>query len=416
MAESPYTRARGVQWRGPSTSDDYNARVEENYKDLIVLYNRTRILEEDIREGFRQLARDNLYATQIINTLESQVNAIQQSNNVIDFYDTTIVDNNRFNGTQYEIPQSIQCFQDAMYGVLTLPQVNSGSFSKLNFINPEGDLLLPSSLETRIETFASSVDNPEAAAIDSTLPEYALLPDSPRIWERNVISDSPGYAAESLLYIKMPTDLMATEKTNKIIIHPHPIFSVDIINIEYTTSSNVLLKEDDGYVPLNAGHKYAGEAGAIGWVPPGSWTGDMIDRSGPKAFYVDPVIVTGLRLHLRQQSYIREGAKYIYTYGASYLGAEYIKFLESGKFIVKFEPFTGTISSVKDVQPEIFNVIQAEYPDVFSYRTIYETEYDSGVYTTTPVPFSQRVWIEVTLNNTQAGGTPAVSALTISYT
>lgn len=416
MAESPYTRARDVQYRGPSTSDDYNARLEENYKDLVVLYNRTRILNEDIRWGFRQFVRDNLYATQIVNTLEAQVQAIQKAHNIVDFYDTTVEDNNRFNGTAFEIPESVRCDQDSLYGQLTLPQVQSSSFSKLNFINDQGEYLLPSTLETRVETFNSSVDNPDAAAIDSSLPEYAMLNDDYRIWERNVVVDAPGYSAESLLYIKLPTDLMATEKTNKIILHPYPIFSVDIASIEYTSTGNVLLQDSDGYSPLNINEKYSGDSGAIGWVPPGGWNGDLIDRAGPKAFYIDPVRMTGLRIHLRQQNYIKEGAKYVYSYGASFIGAEYIKFLESGKFIVKFEPFAGTISNVTDVQPEIFNVIESEYPDVFSFRTIYETAYNSGVYTTTPVPFSQRVWIEVTLNSTQAGGTPALSALTISYT
>ena len=74
-----------------------------------------------------------------------------------------------------------------------------------------------------------------------------------------------------------------------------------------------------------------------------------------------------------------------------------------------------TISDVSNVELDLYNVATGEKPYVSSYRTIWETSYDSGTYTTSSVASSQRVWVEVTLNKTVNGTSPALSGLTITY-
>ena len=40
MSELIYTKRRTRQYNGPLNSDDHNSRIEENYKDLVYLYNK----------------------------------------------------------------------------------------------------------------------------------------------------------------------------------------------------------------------------------------------------------------------------------------------------------------------------------------------------------------------------------------
>ena len=40
MADILNTKKRDYQYNGPVESSDYNERVEENYKDLVYLYNK----------------------------------------------------------------------------------------------------------------------------------------------------------------------------------------------------------------------------------------------------------------------------------------------------------------------------------------------------------------------------------------
>jgi hypothetical protein len=83
--------------------------------------------------------------------------------------------------------------------------------------------------------------------------------------------------------------------------------------------------------------------------------------------------------------------------------------------MLRFDAPTGkVINSIDSVTPNIYNVSEAELPFVFSYRVIWDTGV-SGAYTLDPVPFSDHVWIEVTLNETVRYGTPSLSGLKVEY-
>jgi len=174
--------------------------------------------------------------------------------------------------------------------------------------------------------------------------------------------------------------------------------------------------DQDEYTVFNSLAYYDGETRAVGNVPPGGWTGDIDLNAGPRIYYFDPKPITGLRVKLRQRHYIREGAKYIYSYGLSSIDLRQTKFMSTGKTIIRFDAPEGeTISDVTDVIAELWNVAEWETPGVFSWRAIWETSYNSGVYTLDNVSFSKRVWIEITLNSTSNKGTPALSTLSLQY-
>lgn len=417
MPDSPYTQSRQIQYRGPSTSDDYNTRIEENYKDLVVLYNRARTTETNVEEFYDRAYKEQLSLIRLLEDLEERIKTLEGADKRLTFYSTNQVDVDRFNGGTFDIPSVSRCYTDVEHGVLTLPRVTASSLSKLYFTDNEGRDVVPSTLELRVVGDANSADSP-SATVETTSPELSVIRRVGRIWERSVSVDSPDAdGAIMTVYLKIPTDLFTTEKSNVLLVHGFPAFGTDLLEVAYTTKTDVLMQEIDGYTVLNSTAMHSGNNLAVGWAPPGGWAGDIINDAGPKAFYFDPKPVTGVRLKIRRRAYAKVGAKFIYSYGLSQLDLRYDKFLTTGKTILRFDAPSGqTISSVTGVQPQIWNTAEASWSKVFSHRVIWETSFNSGTYTTTPVPNSKRVWVEVTLNETTGKGTPALSGMTLTYT
>jgi len=416
MSEALYSEQEHAQWRGPTSSDNYNERVENLYKDLMVLANRVGLSEENLRLFYQRILKEQFSLMQTLDSLEERVEAIEAGDTVLTFGNPDAIDIDRFDATDYAITDDAVCTWDGRHSIFTLPNNATSSFSKLKMVNTDGISIIPSSFESLASGVAGTADD-TTSALDTSDVYHGVLQETGMIWERNVLADTPhASGAEVDLYIRFPTDLVVNENTNCIIIHPFPTMGCDLIDVEYTTVVDVSLNVTDAYQPLNGVDMYNGVSRAIGWVPPGGWTGDEINSCGSKIFYFDPVTMTGLKIRLRQRSYFTEESKYIYTYGMSQVDARFEKFADTGKTILKFDaPAGSTISSVDNVTPDIWNVIEAEVPDIFFYRVIWETAYGSGTYTTTPVPLSKRVWIEVTLNKTSGEGTPVLSGLNIEY-
>lgn len=416
MSDAPYTEARDVQYRGPSTSEDYNQRIEENYRDLVVLYNRARLYGARSQEAYRRLLKEHLELIRFVDELDQRVIALEAVANQMNFYTSTQLDTDRFNSTGFAISVADRLSAQTKYGLLTLPKVESSSLSKLSYFDNNGEARLPSTLQTNVIPDATTADS-ATATIDTSLPEYAVLGDVGRIWERNVVVDAPNVNGARLsVYVKVPTDLFTTDKSNVLTIDPFPLMGTDIEGVYLTTKASPNLTEEDGYTAVNSTAIYSGVTEAVGWVAPGGWANDAALYAAPKKFYFDPQVVTAFKIKLRRPTYYVEGTKYIYSYGASVLDLGYDKFLSTGKAILRFDaPDGDTISSVTSVDPHIYNVAESDVPDVFDYRVIWETSYNSGSYTLTPVPLSNRVWVEVTLTETTGKGTPALSGLTVSY-
>lgn len=416
MSDNLYSKQEYAQFRGPTTSDKYNERVENLYKDLATLINRVGLAEEDGRLFLQRLLKEHFAVVKTLEDVQARVDALEAGDTVMSFGSPEKIDNDRFDTTDYAIPNDGRCFWDSQHSIFTLPKIETSSFSKLKMVNTDGTSVIPSSFEALASGNNATADSLNAT-LDTSDVYNAVLQEVGTVWERNVLVTSPDpNGAEVVLYVRFPSDLVVNENTNCLIIHPFPVTGCDLVDVKYTTGFDVALNSTDSYYPLNVQEMYSGEPRAIGWVPPGGWTGDEAVNCGPKIYYFDPVRMTGLRLVLRQRNYYVEDNKYIYSYGLSKLDARYEKFSDTGKTIVRFDaPDGGTISDVSNVTPDIWNILEAEVPDVFDYRVLWETSYNSGVYTETPVALSSRVWIEVTLAKNANGATPMLSGLNVEY-
>lgn len=420
----PYTKKRHAQFRGPTTSDDFNNRTEEYYRDLVTLTNRAELSEIETEETRRRILNDHMGLSTLIQDLRERIESLELGETRVGFFSGTQIDNARFdNQPLYKIESVDRLSFDSTHGLLTLPKVDVSSLSKLFFVNSEGDGVVPPSLEMRVVGTNTTADWTDAV-IDESPPELSVYRRPGMVWERNVIVNSiNANGAEMTVYVKVPTDLFTTDKSNTILIHPYPLFSTTIRDISYTVSEPAMLDETTAWVNLNSGASYLGEAAAVGHVAPGGWTGvhtgtDAIVGSGPKLFHFPAKSITAFRIRLHQPRFVREDADYVYSYGISRLDLRYDKFLKEGRAMIRIDaPVGQTISNIDgdDVQPQIWNVPRPLLGDVFSYRVIWETAPDSGTYTTTPVPNSSRVWIEVTLKMVD-DYVPSLSGLTVGYT
>lgn len=416
MSDNLYSKQEYAQFRGPSTSDKYNERVENLYKDLATLVNRIGLAEEDTRLLLQRLLKEHFAVVKTLEDAVARVEALEAGDTVLTFGSPQAIDIDRFSTTDYAVTNDARCYWDAQHNIFVLPKNETSSFSKLKMVNSDGTSIIPSSFEALASGNNSTADS-LSAVLDTSDVYNAVLQETGMIWERNVLVTSPDPdGAEVVLYVRFPTDLVVNENTNCLIIHPYPVTGCDLVDVQYTTGFDVALNSTDSYYPLNNQAMYSGNDRAVGWVPPGGWSGDEAVNAGPKIYYFDPLRMTGLRIVLRQRNYYTEDNKYIYSYGLSKLDARYEKFADTGKTIIRFDAPDGqTISEIENVTPDIWNVLEAELPDVFDYNVIWETTYNSGVYTDTPVADSQRVWIEVTLNKAPNGATPMLSGLNVEY-
>jgi hypothetical protein len=412
MPDYMYTEKKPVQYHGPLSSTDFNERIEQNYADLVYLYNKYGVLDKKIAEIIERVVKENMFLSSALSDLQDRVRNIESINtNQLSIHSKAQVTSS-ISSTYFASADNLLEFND-YYNSLTLPTVSGSSHSKIKFVNTTKGQIIPDFLETRVDTNLSGGDG-NGAMIDTTPVQNAFLNQSDKVWRRNVILNEPNPLGVSMyLYVKIPNASIGNSLTNMVSLSPYPSSGVDVVRVEYTTVASPSLTDKDIYRSFNPGY-YDGEYDAIGRVAPGGWStlgSDTIVNSGPVRFYCADKNITAVRVLLRQRNYIKENNAYIYTYGLSDLDIRYEKFLPTGKIFVKFNAPTGkTIKQLLNVSPKIYNVSQSLLSSVFSYRIFYP---NGSEYTLTNDYNSDHVYIEVTLNMLEDMVPPVLSDLIV---
>lgn len=420
MSDFINTENKTIQKNGPVNSSEFNLRAEQNYQDLVALYNRSGVLDQKLKEAFERVLKDQLFISRAITDLEDRIKALEFNESSLykklSIYSYSQIDIASFVSTSFSVSSTDALSFDHNYNIITLPKVDGSSYSKLKFFNSSLGQVIPDFVEFKIQNDFISVDTANAL-VDTTPISYSILDKSDKFWKRNVVVDSPSATgAQMYVYMSVPNAYSGSDTSNYLSLNPYPLFGVDILSIEYTSKDNPTLSESDGWTPLNFNRLYDGEADAIGRVPPGGWAtagSDTILNSGPVGFYFPPTKVTGIRINMRQRNYFVENGKYIYTYGLSDIDIKSTRFLSSGRTLIKYTAPEGElIYSVEEVIPKIYNVPEELISTAFSYRVI---SYSDGVYFEGNPNGSSSVWIEVTLNQLGDGTAPVLSDLIVNY-
>jgi hypothetical protein len=417
MSEFLNTRKRDYKFNGPVNSADYNDRIEENYKDLVYLYNKASVLDSKLADAFEKVLKDQAFLSAAVLDMEDRVRALESANNKVSIHSFNQLDYGNFVNTIFAISSTQLLHFDPIYNVITLPIISSGSYSKLKFGNQSSGQIIPKFFKAKIDNNYTGADSP-GTTINSTPIYNCILDDPNKVWKRNIVADSSVTTGSQMMaYFKVPTESTGSYKANELKLNPYPAYGVDIVSIEYTTKPNPSLDDSDGWTPLNDTRMYNNVSEAIGKVPPGGWDSigsDKISNSGPLAFHFAEIDASAIRVKFAQRNYFREMGNNVYTYGLSDLDVRYNKYMPEGKTIIKFTPSDGqTISNITNITPKIFNVPLNLISSCFSYRVIYQ---DGGSYSLSNPGASNSVWIEVTLTQLDDKTPPVLSDLIVEYT
>ena len=416
MADNINTRKRNIQYNGPVDSSDYNSRVEENYEDLVYLYNKANITDIALTRAFERVFKDQIFLSMAVKDLDDRIKALEANEKLLSVHSFSQIVSSDFADTSFLIRQNENLSFDPIYNIVTLPRITSSSISKLKFGSFLSGQFIPDFFKATIDNSFAGVDS--AGAIVESTPIYHSVLDQPeKVWSRTIIANEPNnLGAQCMLYLQVPSQVTGSALVNNIRLSPYPYNSVNIVSIEYTSDRNPTLSNRDRWFPLNRRNLYDGNTDAIGKVPPGGWGelgSDSVINSGPISFSFAELDITALRIKMSQKNYFQELNKYIYTYGLSDFDVRLDKFLDTGKTIFKFTPPDGQIvNEITNVSPKIYNVPLSQISSAFSYRIIYS---DSGVYTLSNPGASNSIWVEVTLNRLQDGTIPVLSDLLIQY-
>lgn len=415
MSEFIYTQKKPVQYHGPISSTDFNERIEQNYADLVYLYNKYGVLDKKIAEIIERIVKENIFLTSALNDLRDRIRTIESINsNQLSIHKKSQIDLSPFVYTSYAVSASSALEFNDYYNHLTLPPVTGSSHSKIKFVNSIKGQIIPDFLKTKVDGNLAGGDG-NSALIDTTPVQYAILNQPDKVWRRNVIlNEAHPLGVSMYLYIQIPFGSIGNSLTNAISLAPYPSNGVDVVKIEYTTAPTPSLTDKDGYYPFNYNSLYDSEYDAIGKVAPGGWStsgSDTVVNSGPLKFYCAEKTITAVRILLRQRNYIMENNAYVYTYGLSDIDIRYEKFLPTGKTFIRFEAPDGkTINQVLNVSPKIYNVSPSLLSDSFSYRVFYPS---GGTYTLTNPGASSHFYIEATLNMLGDNNPPVLSDLIV---
>jgi len=414
MSEFIYTQKKPIQYHGPISSSDFNERIEQNYADLVYLYNKYSVVDKKISEIIERIIKENIFLSSAVKNLADRIRVIESINtNQLSIHSKNQIDLVPFINTPYAIPASQALVFNEYYNDLTLPQIIGSSHSKIKYVNAFKGQVVPDFLETRIDPNIAGGDG-NGALVDTTPVQNAFINQPDKVWRRNVILNEPNPLGVSMFfYIKIPTGSIGNSLTNCVSLSPFPSNGVDIIKVEYTTAANPSMSDKDGYYSLNYGY-YDQEYDAVGKVAPGGWSivgSDAIINSGPQKFYCGDKKITAIRVLLRQRNYIKENSSYVYTYGLSDIDVRYEKFIETGKTFIRFDAPAGkTINEILNVSPKIYTLPQSLLNSVFSYRIFYPS---GSNYVLTNPNTSSHVYIEVSLAMLENKIPPVLSDLIV---
>jgi hypothetical protein len=416
MADIINTTKRDFKYNGPVNSSDYNLRIEQNYNDLVYLYNKAKSIDVKLASAFERVIKDNIFLSNAIVDLENRVSDLESQENKISLASFSQLDYSSFVDTSFAISGADLLYFDPIYNFITLPKVRSSSYSHIKVGKSGNGQIVPDYFKARVDVSFPGVDS-NAAVVESTPIYNSFLDSSDKLWYRNIIADTPSAAgAQMMLYIQVPLQVSGATKSNCIKLNPYPFFGTDIVLIEYTTKQNPTLTQSDGWIPLNSTGLYDGVAEAIGRVAPGGWENsgsDAIRNSPPLIFYFPEKDITAIRIKFIQRNYIYESPKYVYTYGLSDMDIRFDKFVPSGKTIIKYTPKNGDlISEVLNVTPKIYNIPLSLMDEAFSYRVLYS---NGSAFSTSNPGSSTSVWIEVTLSMLDDNTAPILTDLVIDY-
>ena len=315
----PISEKREARFRGPTSSEDFNKWIDDNYYDLVQLFNATTINKDKIRDNKTLLLRENFFLQKKITQLESDLEAILETiAGIVDDPNTPRkLLSNSFSSMDNIISNS--CHIDTNYGIAHLPLLQP-QISKAYLVNEDQEVFVPKSLKVELyesEAPFQGIKEELLPAINRVETENIMKAFNGKrdeFWQRAVYKDNTIDEIYSIIDIELPQNIINHTKINTLYLSPTPQYSFSLLEVLYYR---------------------AGEWRTLSTYP-GADIGEPqeIREMGNKSFIFIPQETVKLRLYLKQDNWISEAGSRVFTYGFKTVDIMFSRFQYSQSSLV----------------------------------------------------------------------------------
>ncbi|WP_422661713.1 hypothetical protein ACK8P5_26690 (plasmid) [Paenibacillus sp. EC2-1] len=301
MSKAPTYQSHQIRFRDATDSHKQNEQTNDVFYDLIELFNLGNSLQAEsnkIREFFEvgsHFSQQHVNQMEIeLDRLRDRVKELQSSGRE---YTRTIQPSEM--QADNDVPEHERALIDKVHNLVTL-RPSAKSNSKLYLYDEvNNEYIVPSTLSYDISPAADGVTIVENDFSD------ALTPDEFKFWHRKYNYNVNQQEATCQIVLKLPDNIISSRDINMIYVHPFPLNTMDIMNVEYQ---------------LNGGWRQL-----PGFKP--------IERAGDVKFCFSPTGMSEIRLTLRQTMFIQKGGRNVFHMGLRDIGVFYDDFQSTiGRF------------------------------------------------------------------------------------
>lgn len=398
----PISKKMEAKFRGVTSSEDFNQWIEDNYYDLVQLFNISSENNEKLSQSLSLFLNEVHFLNAKIHELESSMELILSM--ISDLYVDpsnirkvlskvfTSKDNvlDPINGLKSEV--------DTEFGTLRMP-LQQTPVSKVYILNSVGEKFLPNTLKIDLYESSSPID-----ILQARLPQNKLIQDknilrafdgnSLSYWIRSVPTDTSVDRIYAVIEVELPQNIINHLRINNINVVPAPIFSINIEDIRYL----------DGDV-----------WNSIPEFPSASF----LKNVGALTFLFNERETTKLRISISSDNWRLVNGERIFSYGFKNIDIFFSRFVEgTSSAIVEFEIPNSEINSFNTIEEVRPILLEGGLRNTDAVETkVYLDKHGVEEYTlgTTLPALTKKIYVEIILNSS-SNTSPALSQLDIVYT
>ena len=122
MSDILKTKKRDYKYNGPVDSSDYNSRIEQNYQDLVYLYNKSNMVDTKLSAAFERVLKDHTFLANAINDISDRIKALESESNTLSIHSFSQLDYSSFIGSSFAVSGTELLSFDPTYNVISLPK------------------------------------------------------------------------------------------------------------------------------------------------------------------------------------------------------------------------------------------------------------------------------------------------------
>lgn len=289
MNQAPYYTPHIARYRDKAASSKNNAMMEDLMYDITDLFNQANTHDKEIRMLKERFEVANHYGQEHIDQLLSLITKLEE-----DIF-TLKSPGQEYIKTFYPHDMSVadirdeseRALIDTQHDLVMLPYSSFSSSKLFIYDDINDEYIVPRQLEYEVIPAADDLNIHENDLID------ALTPDANKIWHRKY-EYFTGTKTEvtAQVIIHLPEDIISNKDINTIYLHPFPLNSVDIMDVEYRMN--------------------------------GEWTSipgfEPVHRADNTKFCFPELEARSIRFTLRQRHYVEKAGRQIFHMGLREIG------------------------------------------------------------------------------------------------